>query len=598
MDGDTAVEILLGGAHLDSDTETLQHLSAAEAGNVQADNLLLGTGADKLVSGGSLLLGLHHGVVHGGEVGLVDLDVVLAVLLNGLRLRQADAADLGVREHDGGDVGVVEMRILVLGASEQTLRQTTSRSNGDRGQLDLASDVAEGVDVLDAGVLVVVDGDVTLLVRLEAGGVDAEVLGRGRAANGPDEVVEAALGGLLAVGVLVGDCELALGVLLDLCGLGALVQVDAEALVLLGDGLLDHGVEVAQEGVVTDEEVGFGAEGVEHAGELDGDVAGADEGDLLGLDVDVEEAVRVGAELGAGDFRGDGGVAADGDEDLLGLDGGLGAVVEGDLGLVLAGQAGPAVEVLDLVVVEVALVDAVEALDVGVALVLEGRPVEGGRLGDGEAVRLGLVDRLGDGGGVEGDLFGDAAGASFMSDNMKALAVWEGEGDLPNVHAGSSQPRALDDHGLYAKLPAGLARRSEAAAAAADDEEVGLLGDGSHDAGCRGEVPLDGCDSRGGCRGCCCCCSGCNGRCAVEGLHGAYLSRGKSKGIAGEGEGRAVFLYVRLVGLDGVTSCMLAGARPDKCGNGRHETDGGGRRVGVRVVRDKAESGRVAKVGS
>lgn len=59
-----------------------------------------------------------------------------------------------------------------------------------------------------------------------------------------------------------------------------------------------------------------------------------------------------------------------------------------------------------------------------------------------------------------------------------------------------------------------------------------------------------------------------------------------------------MFLYVRLVGLDGVTSYMLADARPDKCGHGRHETDGGGRRVGVRVVRDKAESGRVAKEGS
>jgi hypothetical protein len=65
--------------------------------------------------------------------------------------------------------------------------------------------------------------------------------------------------------------------------------------------------------------------------------------------------------------------------------------------------------VLDLVVVEVALVDAVEAVDVGVALVLEGRPVEGRRLLEVEAIRLGLVDRLGNGGGVEGDLLGDAA---------------------------------------------------------------------------------------------------------------------------------------------------------------------------------------------
>jgi hypothetical protein len=67
------------------------------------------------------------------------------------------------------------------------------------------------------------------------------------------------------------------------------------------------------------------------------------------------------------------------------------------------------VHVLDLVVGEVALVDAVEAEDVGVAPFLEGGPVEGGGFFYAEAVRLGFVDRLGDGGGVEGDFLGDAA---------------------------------------------------------------------------------------------------------------------------------------------------------------------------------------------
>jgi hypothetical protein len=69
-----------------------------------------------------------------------------------------------------------------------------------------------------------------------------------------------------------------------------------------------------------------------------------------------------------------------------------------------------AVHVLDLVVVQVALIDAVQPLDVGVSLLLESGPVEGRRLLDAKPVGLALVYRLGDGGRVEGDLFGYTAG--------------------------------------------------------------------------------------------------------------------------------------------------------------------------------------------
>jgi len=66
------------------------------------------------------------------------------------------------------------------------------------------------------------------------------------------------------------------------------------------------------------------------------------------------------------------------------------------------------VYVFDLLVGEIALVNAVEALDVGVALVLERGPVEGGGLLDIEAICFCLVNGLGDKCGVVGDLFGDA----------------------------------------------------------------------------------------------------------------------------------------------------------------------------------------------
>lgn len=111
VDGDAGVEVLLRGAHLERDAEALEHLAGAEAHDVQADDLLLGPLADDLVLRGALVLRVHHGVVHGSEVGLVDLEVLAAVLLDGLGLRQPDGADFGVREDDARDSGVVEARV-------------------------------------------------------------------------------------------------------------------------------------------------------------------------------------------------------------------------------------------------------------------------------------------------------------------------------------------------------------------------------------------------------------------------------------------------------------------------------------------------------
>lgn len=74
----------------------------------------------------------------------------------------------------------------------------------------------------------------------------------------------------------------------------------ALALVFGDDLLLDHGVESAEESVVSDEEMGFATEVVEHAGHFDGDVACAYESDSFWEFLEIEEAVRGDAEIGAG----------------------------------------------------------------------------------------------------------------------------------------------------------------------------------------------------------------------------------------------------------------------------------------------------------
>lgn len=92
MDSHTAVKVLLGSTHLHSNTETLQHLADAKTQDVQTNHLLLGTGADDLHLGRVLgLLLLRQDVVeHRGELGGVDLDLIVAVPLAGFGLGQTD----------------------------------------------------------------------------------------------------------------------------------------------------------------------------------------------------------------------------------------------------------------------------------------------------------------------------------------------------------------------------------------------------------------------------------------------------------------------------------------------------------------------------
>lgn len=131
MDSNTAVEVGLCSAHLYGNTKALQHLADAKTKDVQSDDLLLGTGADNLhlsrVLG--LLLSGHEAVVHVCKLGVVGLDLVIAVLLAGFGLSETDGADLGVRENNSGNVLVRELGGLELGGAEETATQLATSGN-------------------------------------------------------------------------------------------------------------------------------------------------------------------------------------------------------------------------------------------------------------------------------------------------------------------------------------------------------------------------------------------------------------------------------------------------------------------------------------
>ena len=137
-------------------------------------------------------------------------------------------------------------------------------------------------------------------------------------------------------------------------------------------------------------------------------------------------------------------MAAGCEEDLFGVDGCFGAVVEIDFDVILASQMGSSVDVFDFIIVEILLVDSVETPDVGVALVLEGRPVKGGSGFDREAIGFGFMDGFGNGSGVPGDFLWDTA----RSKNIESIAVSSRSGRLLRApHIDTSTPQAIALYG-------------------------------------------------------------------------------------------------------------------------------------------------------
>ena len=106
------------------------------------------------------------------------------------------------------------------------------------GELQLRGDVTDGVDVVDVGTHGVIDSNSAALGELNAGVLQAEALGARGEADGDHGTVHGEgvlLGAVLGLH-LNGDI---IAVVLHGGGLVAGQQLDAELLVLLGNGLGD-----------------------------------------------------------------------------------------------------------------------------------------------------------------------------------------------------------------------------------------------------------------------------------------------------------------------------------------------------------------------
>ena len=280
-------------------------LGGVGADDVAADHLLSGGVDDQFHQ--HAVLAAVEGRFHRPEHGAVDID--LAVLVAGVRLGQADGADRRLGEYGAGDHLVVEGG---GDAAEHGLGEGGALADGDGGEVDAVGDVADGPDVVDVGLGIVVDDHRALVVERHAGGLQTQASGVGLAAGGVHHHVA-------LVGVAAGEvADQAGGALLNTGVFAAQDHLDAALFDLGGEVAADVVVEAAQDVGAAVHQGGVDAQAVEDAGELDGDVAAADDDDPLRQLRQVEGLVGGDGVLDAGQVLGRPGAAAGGDQDLVG----------------------------------------------------------------------------------------------------------------------------------------------------------------------------------------------------------------------------------------------------------------------------------------
>mmetsp|Transcript_19271 Transcript_19271/g.45928 ORF Transcript_19271/g.45928 Transcript_19271/m.45928 type:complete len:413 (-) Transcript_19271:296-1534(-) len=355
MDAHARVEVLLGRAHLHADADGLEDLCGVHADHVHADDFVGGHVDDDLHE--HLLVLPGEGVLHRLELAHVHIDVALE-LLDGLLLRQPAGPEGRLTEHGARDIGVVRLCEL---AAKGTLGKGHSLHQRDGREVDPVGDIADGPDVGDACAAVVVDLDRPVAEHGDAELLEAEVGDVGLPTGRKHDKLR--LHGLLvALAVLHGEEEGPVGLLLDPRGVALRVADHAALLEVLRHLLAALLVEASQRRWLAVDEVDFGPEAAEDPSKLDGNVAAAEDDDILLREVvQVERLVRGDPVLRSGDVELHC-AAPDGNEDVLGLQDALAAVRLGDLHRVGIQELPTPLNLVNAGILQQVVIDPVETL--------------------------------------------------------------------------------------------------------------------------------------------------------------------------------------------------------------------------------------------
>ena len=426
---DRGGDVVVGRLEGDGESHLGDHLGGVRSDDVGSDDLTMRLVEEELHE--AVGLADRLGLATGLEGELADLD--FEALFLGCALGESDARNLRLAVGATGEGALAGGRAL----SEHSLDGLDSLPAGDVREPWGSDDISRSVDTRDAGLVAVVDGDISSIVELDRGRTSGKEW-RNADRHESDVCGEGFVGS-------TGDGDLhPLFRGFSLLDLGAGEDADA----LLDERLLERDRDL---GVLDGKDVGhhlddgyLRAEGIEEVGELDTDRTGTDDDDLLGLLGD-GECVAAADDAGsverkAWHLAGD---DAGGDENLRRREGLVLSICSANLNSSCLGHARVALDIIDLVLLEEELDSAGELIrdlagtpDDLVPVVLEPgnlEPEVSGVVTD-QGIEFGILEQ-----GLGRNAAPVQAGASgaFLLDNSDALAELGGA-DRANISGGAA----------------------------------------------------------------------------------------------------------------------------------------------------------------
>ena len=401
---------------------------------MDADDAALVAHADQLEQ--AALRRIRQRMQHRTEPGAKSTHRI-AVLRARVFFGQAHAGQRRMREHHGRNVLAIEQR---RGAGVEPVHQATRGGDRDRGQRRIGGDIADRVHAVDIRRVGRVHDDATLVVERDARRFQTEIVGVRTPAGREQQRVEALAH---AAGHIAQAQAFAVRVAFDRFQPVTEMQLYAGLAVILGQLRDDFGVESFEQAVAAAEHLHPAAQRLQHAGQFDRDVAGADDRHPRRRRGPVEDIVGHAAEgrtRHVGTLRS----AAGGDQQPLAAHR---DAVGADHGVRIA-QPHAAGRDRDAGRVEPAAITFVDVVDVALAMDDERRPVQFGRR-QIEAERPRQFDLRADVGRQPHRLFRHAA----------------------DIDAGAAQRVRLAQRHVGTVF-GGAERRREPAGAAADHDQV------------------------------------------------------------------------------------------------------------------------------
>mmetsp|Transcript_14279 Transcript_14279/g.30249 ORF Transcript_14279/g.30249 Transcript_14279/m.30249 type:complete len:464 (-) Transcript_14279:120-1511(-) len=452
MNPNGLVEILLGGPHLDGNSDPLDHVSRSIGGNVASHDLVGCRFDNDLHHGIHFYLG--EGVCHGFEPGLENRNVF--EFLGGFLLRVSDGSQLGGRKDRRGHELVVHRTVH---PAKDRVGQGMSFHEGNRRQGHAIGNVAHRVDARDVRARIFVDGNEGSVGDEFGNGLEPDVVGLSNASGCVHDLV-AIHAIAIAIAIPGNDREGSVVVLDDFRGVCFQANIDVRGSAHFLVNVTAHvAIKASQEHLPAVEESNLGPESVHDLCEFAGNESSTDNDHPLGLLLQIENLVGGNGVLDPGNVRLEG-PTANTNKNVLGRNrSGATAVRESNLDRVFSVELAEALANLDARPLQNELVvDVVQPRDLRVLGLHKVLPRKGSRLGAVPSVSLGFGDGPRIPGSKHHELFGDAANVDAGSTDCRV--VW-----WPVLHL------ALDQEDL-GSVAGGHPRSPDTAGTSSDDDQV------------------------------------------------------------------------------------------------------------------------------